>query len=168
MVLMNPPFTTACDNRVTLDKFDLGGGRASQELDILFVERAVKCLRSGGRLFIVLPEGMLNLPTYSDFRHWLAQNCDLTHTTSLPEGAFQPFGNSASKTCILGVRRKSPGAGFKQPVFAARAKAIGYEPGKRDYRRTDGNDLVRFVDVNDGIDKHIGDPRFGFDPPQHG
>ena len=157
--VMNPPFTTACSNRAVLDNFELGQGRETQELDILFVERAVRALKPGGRLFIVLPEGMLNLPSYADFRGWLAQHCELTHTTSLPEGAFQPFGNSASKTCILGVRRKPERPKGAAPiVFAARAQAIGYEPGRKDYRRTDGNDLVRFVDVHDGLEDYAGDP----------
>jgi len=158
VVLMNPPFTTAYTNRSVLDRFDLGQGRSSQELDILFVERAVRALKPGGQLFIVLPEGMLNLPTYADFRHWLHEHCVLTHTTSLPEGAFQPFGNSASKTCILGIRRRGNSRRRNQTVFAARAKAIGYETGKREYRRTDANDLVRFVDVNDGLEDYVGSP----------
>jgi type I restriction enzyme M protein len=164
VAVMNPPFTTACGNRAVLDNFELGQGCETQELDILFVERAVRALKPGGRLFIVLPEGMLNLASYADFRGWLAQHCELTHTTSLPEGAFQPFGNSASKTCILGVRRKPERPKrTSSVVFAARAQAIGYEPGKKDYRRTDGNDLVRFVDVHDGLEEYAGDPRKEFE-----
>jgi type I restriction enzyme M protein len=48
-------------------------------------------------------------------------------------------------------------------VFAARAKAIGYEAGKRDYRRTDANDLVRFVDVHDGLEEYAGSPDTEFE-----
>jgi type I restriction enzyme M protein len=156
VVLMNPPFTTQYANRSVLDRYILGQGRTAQELDILFVERAVRSLRPGGRLLIVLPEGMLNLPSYGEFREWLITNCDLTHTISLPEGTFQPFGNSASKTCILGVWKKSEDDAVPTTIFAAQARNIGFEPGKRDYRRTDRNDLVRFVDVHERIEPFVG------------
>lgn len=59
-------------------------------------------------MFIILPEGLLNLPAYRDFRDWLLGKVWLSQTISLPAGAFQPFGRSASKTCILAVIKTKP------------------------------------------------------------
>ena len=87
----------------------MGVGRDTQELDILFVERCIKALdaKRGGELYIVLPEGLLNVKTYQSFREWLLTKCYLVTVVSLPEGAFIPFGKSVSKTTILGVRKKN-------------------------------------------------------------
>ena len=91
-----------------LDRFDMGLGKQSQELDILFVEKCIKAIDSsvGGEIYTILPEGLLNLPYYLEFREWLLRKCYLTIVVSLPEGAFIPFGKSVSKTTILGLRKK--------------------------------------------------------------
>lgn len=60
LILANPPFTIPYGFKDVLEKYELGFGKDSEELDILFVEKSIKVLKSGCDLFIVLPEGLLN------------------------------------------------------------------------------------------------------------
>lgn len=148
LVLTNPPFTIPYTFENILEKYETGQGRAYQELDILFLEKCIKSIDStaGGEIYIVLPEGLLNLPSYLPFREWLLKKCFLTLVVSLPEGAFIPFGKSVSKTTILGLRKKNADSSNKPPyVFLANAKEIGYESGKSVYKQIVSNDLPIFL-----------------------
>jgi type I restriction enzyme M protein len=149
LILTNPPFTIPYTFEKTLRRYEMGIGRQTQELDILFVEKCIKAIDSslGGEIYIILPEGLLNLPTYLFFREWLLNKCYLTLVVSLPEGAFIPFGKSVSKTTIIGLRKKnSSNTNKPNYVFLANAKEIGYEVGKSVYKQSVKNDLPIFLD----------------------
>lgn len=149
LILTNPPFTIPYEFKNVLDSYEMGINKSSQELDILFVEKCINALDSskGGELYIVLPEGLLNLPCYQYFRTWLLSKCYLTLSVSLPEGAFIPFGKSVSKTAILGLRKKDTNIDNKPNyVFLCSAKEIGYEVGKSTYKINHKNDLPIFLE----------------------
>lgn len=147
VILTNPPFTIPYEFKDVLDKYELGLNKDKQELDILFVELCLRVLKPNGDLYIVLPEGILNLPVYQVFRTWLMEKCYLTLSISLPEGAFIPFGKSVSKTAILGIRKKGDnGEGRPNRVFLGIPKEIGYEVGKAVYKKKDENDLLFFME----------------------
>ena len=158
LVLANPPFTIPYSFSDVLSKYDLGIGKESEELDILFVEKGLKALKPGSDLFIILPEGLLNIKKYDYFREWLLEKTDLIMTVSLPEGAFIPFGGSVSKTCILGVRKKGDATkGYIPPkfVFLGKAAEVGYETGKKIYTPNKKNDLEEMTyylgEIFDGV-----------------
>ena len=146
IVLANPPFTIPYSFKDVLQKYELGIDKESEELDILFVEKSLNVLKEGCDLYIVLPEGLLNNKKYLYFREWLLNKADLLMSVSLPEGAFIPFGGSVSKTCIMGVRKKSKDSSYIRPqhVFLGKAKEIGYELGKKNYRPHSKNDFAEF------------------------
>jgi type I restriction enzyme M protein len=77
----------------------------------------------------------------------LLERAYVTLSVSLPEWAFIPFGGSVSKTCILGLRKKSNNSQAEKPthVFLVNAVEIGYESGKKDYRPIALNDLTFFA-----------------------
>jgi type I restriction enzyme M protein len=79
IILTNPPFAGAIKTASTLSQYELAtGGGASFEKSvvraILFLERCLDMLRPGGRLAIVLPQGLLrNRPattTVCAFGRW--------------------------------------------------------------------------------------------------
>lgn len=148
IVLENPPFTTLYTDKSVLNTYELGHDRNSQELDILFIEKSIKLLKEGGKMLIVIPEGLLNLPKYKDFRVWLLSKVFILSVCSLPAGAFQPFGRSASKTAILEVRKKGVYVENPKYVYASIANNIGYEPGKSEYHEIQENDFQWILDNN--------------------
>lgn len=158
LILTNPPFTIPYTFENILVKYEMGAGRKSQELDILFVEKCIKAINNndGGEIYIILPEGLLNLPSYIFFREWLLKKCYLTLVVSLPEGAFIPFGKSVSKTTIIGLRKKNTQDTNKpKHVFLANAKEIGYEVGKSVYKESKKNDLPIFLNGADEYFNYI-------------
>lgn len=146
VILANPPFTIPYGFKDILQKYELGIGKDTEELDILFVEKSLKALKEGCDFYIVLPEGLLNNKKYMYFREWLLDKADILMSISLPEGAFIPFGGSVSKTCILGMRKKSNDATYLSPqhVFLGKVKEVGYEVGKKNYRPHSQNDFAEF------------------------
>ncbi|GED17923.1 N-6 DNA methylase [Aneurinibacillus migulanus] len=157
-ILTNPPFTIKYDFEKILSQYELGIGKKSEELDILFVEKSLKLLKPGGDLFIVLPEGLLNNKVYRYFRRWLLEKAYLLCSISLPEGAFIPFGGSVSKTCIIGLRKKDKSnPQFNKPnfVFLGRSVEVGYETGKKMYKPNDKNDLDFFLRQSEEIFENI-------------
>lgn len=144
LVLANPPFTIPYTFSDVLSQYELGMGKESEELDILFVEKSLKALKPGNDMYIILPEGLLNIKKYKYFREWLLSKADLILSISLPEGAFIPFGGSVSKTCILGIRKKGKiEDNYIAPkyIFLGKAVEVGYETGKKAYSPNDKNDL---------------------------
>lgn len=168
VVLANPPFTIPYSFGDVLQNYELGLDKDSEELDILFVEKSIKVLKEGCDLFIVLPEGLLNNRKYLYFREWLLNKTDLLMSISLPEGAFIPFGGSVSKTCILGVRKKSKLDTYIRPqyVFLAKAVEIGYELGKKKYKAHSRNDFAEFLymmnEIFDGLKYTSNDAECGW------
>jgi len=146
-ILTNPPFTIKYNFPEVLSKYECGVGKSDEELDILFLEKSLRLLKTGGVLLIVLPEGLMNLPNYEKFRQWMLEKANLVLSISLPEGAFIPFGGSVSKTCILGLKKRSDRHQTTKPtpVFLGNAVEIGYETGKKDYKPNDKNDLAFFT-----------------------
>lgn len=158
LVLANPPFTIPYSFSDVLSQYELGIGKDSEELDILFVEKSLKALKPGSDMYIVLPEGLLNIKKYAYFREWLLGKADLLMSISLPEGAFIPFGGSVSKTCILGLRKKgSVENNYTAPkyVFLGKAMEVGYETGKKAYTPNQKNDLEEMTyhlsEIFDGV-----------------
>lgn len=166
LILTNPPFTIRYNFTDVLSSYDLGIGKDSEELDILFTEKCIKSLNSsiGGELYIVLPEGLLNVKAYFKFREWLLDQCYIVMVVSLPEGAFIPFGKSVSKTTIIGLRKKNlinPEQNKPNKVFLGNAKEVGYETGKTGYKIKEQNDLNEFLIISQSYFEGIYETKTG-------
>lgn len=141
LVLTNPPFGTktiwAHPNPIeTMDEYKLGhkwsNGSPGQELvrqqlGMLFVERGLNLLKSGGVLAIVLPSGYLTNPSESYFREWLITTCRIIAVVSLPAGTFKKSG--AGVTCDILIVQKctTTTGGAQQEIFVAQSKTIGFD-----------------------------------------
>jgi type I restriction enzyme M protein len=108
VVLTNPPFGSVLSKGAVaaLGPFALASGRRGVPLEILGLERCVEFLRPGGRLGIVLPDGVLANQLTQPVRDWLAGAVKLRAVVSLPPETFQPFGANV-KTSILLARKWS-------------------------------------------------------------
>jgi hypothetical protein len=141
LILTNPPFGEGKYNnpsgmRRFLDArkdWDLPtviesrNGRKALATDpaILFLERNLQLLTPGGRLMIVLPDGMINSEGYRLLREHLLKTADLLAVVSLPTQSFAMAG-TAAKTSFIYLRKKSPGASMRNCVFMAVASHVGF------------------------------------------
>jgi len=131
LIMTNPPFGVDLPTQALgdLGPFELANDlKAQTSLDILAVERCVQFLKPGGRLAIVLPEGILGNKTAKTTREWILRSCQLKAVISLPVSTFAPFGASV-KTSIVVVRKLHIGEIHdpESKVFLAEAQSVGFD-----------------------------------------
>ncbi|MDP2896565.1 MAG: N-6 DNA methylase [bacterium] len=149
IVLTNPPFGSKCkiEDHAILKSYVLarkwnrvaGGWEPSQTVlpgqspEVLFIERALHLLRPGGRMAIVLPDGLLHNVSAAHIRFWLRSQARVLAVVSIPQEAFVPYGTGI-KTSVL-VLQKFPAA-TRDECFMARIERIGYDvKGQPVYKR---------------------------------
>lgn len=106
---------------------------AGQSPDILFIEKCLTLLRPGGRMAIVLPDGLLQNVSNSHIRQWIRSQAKVLGVVSIPQEAFIPYGTGI-KTSLLLLQK--PPVSDHAPCFMARIQKIGYDvKGQPIYRR---------------------------------
>ena len=110
-----------------------------QPPQVLFIERCLQLLRKGGRMGIVLPEGIFGNPSERYVWEFIRQNSNIIGVVSLSQETFQPSTHTKTSVLFLEKTEKSP-----KSVFMAIAKAVGHDKnGKETYKfRADGLHLV--------------------------
>lgn len=103
----------------------------------LFIQRAVQWVREGGRIGIVLPNGILSNPGPTDeaIRRWILENCWVLASVELPVETFVAEANVNILTTLLFLKRKTEqekmaatmGAQQDYPVFMAIAEKVGVD-----------------------------------------
>lgn len=149
LILTNPPFgdKVRIDDRDKLGKSELADYALSQQKkstksEVLFIERCNQFLREGGRLGIVIPDGLLSNPSDKHVRTYLLHNFHIQAIVSLPSFAFRKAG-SGMKTSLLLARKWNKGEhrGQDYPIFMAIVDKIGYDATAR----PDDNHLPRVL-----------------------
>ncbi len=113
---------------------------AGQSPDILFIEKCLKLLRPGGRMAIVLPEGLLQNVSNSHIRFWIRSQAKVLGVVSIPQEAFVPYGTGI-KTSLL-LLQKLPAQA--DDAFVARIEKMGYDvKGQPVYQRDANGRLLR-------------------------
>ena len=114
-ILTNPPFGAKIpiNNKELLNEYEFGhiwknidGNWQKREKivkqqppQILFIERCIQLLKDGGKLGIVLPEGIFGNPSDRYIWDFLKSNGKILGIVSLDQNAFQPY--TCNKTSIL-------------------------------------------------------------------
>lgn len=150
IVMTNPPFGSKIPVRgeEKLKQYDLGhkwsnkGGwekgklKVKEAPQILFIERCLQLLKDGGRMAIVLPDGIYGNVSLSYIRNWLLKNTRVIAIIDVPLETFMP--NTSTKTSILFLQKKN----FKEipedyPIFMAVAEKCGHDRRGRELVRDD-------------------------------
>ncbi|TKJ23575.1 MAG: hypothetical protein CEE43_02630 [Promethearchaeota archaeon Loki_b32] len=114
-IFTNPPFGVKIpiNDNVILENYQLGHVWKNidnkwemqkklvkqQAPQVLFIERCVQLLKEGGKLGIVLPEGIFGNPTDRYIWDFLTSNGKILGIISLDQNTFQPY--TCNKTSIL-------------------------------------------------------------------
>jgi len=113
---------------------------AGQSPEILFIEKCLKVLRSGGRMAIVLPDGLLQNISNNHIRFWIRSQAKVLGVVSIPQEAFVPYGTGI-KTSLL-LLQKLPAT--VNQVFMARIQKIGYDvKGQPVFKRNESGGYIR-------------------------
>lgn len=108
VILTNPPFAGEIRDVDLLGKYALAkralkkqGGK--EERDVLFIERCLDCLRPGGRMAIVLPQGKFNNLTLGFIRDYILERAQVLAVVGLHPNTFKP--HTGTKTSVLLLRK---------------------------------------------------------------
>lgn len=129
LILTNPPFGAYEERQEVLRLFELGSKtrrRNRQRKEILFIERCLDLLKPGGKMGIVLPDGVLSNITLQYVRTYISKKAKILAVISLPSHAFAPFG-SGVKASLLFLHKKEEAELGDYKIFMAHADHIGYD-----------------------------------------
>jgi len=140
VVLTNPPFGSKIPikGQHVLAQYNLGhkwrrvkasGGPTktivlpeAQSPQLLFLERCLQLLNSGGRMGIVLPESIFGNPTYEHVITFVRSQAKITGVVAMPEELFKTSGKGGThtKTCVLFVEKTQPDEDYDIPMSVVR------------------------------------------------
>ncbi|MDF0714570.1 N-6 DNA methylase [Muricauda sp. 334s03] len=129
MVFTNPPFgakvkvETEIASRYYLSQY-------SSAPEVLFIEACYNLLKEGGRMAIVLPDGILGNPNMQGVREWVLDRFKILASIDLPVEAFLPQVGVQSSLLFLEKkteeqRQLAQGKGEDYHIFMAIAEKLG-------------------------------------------
>ncbi len=147
LLFTNPPFAGENPEQGLLRQYELArkdGGKLRNNIErhILFIERTLDMLKPGGRLAIVLPQGVLNNTNMEYVRKYLFSKARILAVVGLHGNTFKP--HTGTKTSVLFLEKWGGAAGEPQedyPIFMATSKKSGKDTsGDYIYKKDkDGN-----------------------------
>lgn len=145
IILTNPPFgaKVLINEKKYLKDYQLGLNngkeRAAQSTEVLFIERCSHYLKEGGRMAIVLPDGILTNATLQYVRDFIMNNFKINAIVSIPQTAFSHYG--AGVKCSLLFLTKSIKNKEDCDIFMAQAEYVGYDATGREIEQNDLNEI---------------------------
>lgn len=169
VIATNPPFGAKLPivDRETLSQYELAhvwvedeGGQfrktdelqGSQPPEILFIERCYQFLKPGGRMAIVLPDGVLGNPQLAYVRWWILTRCRVIASVDMHPDTFQP--RNGTQTSVLILQRKTEEEIYHEglqgrlddyEIFMAQVGSIGHDKrGNTVYVRNEQGEEILF------------------------
>jgi len=97
-----------------------------QPPQILFIERCLQLLKPGGRMGIVLPDGILGNITDGYIRKFILDKAKILAVVDMPPETFQP--STSTKTSLLFLQKKKENEKVENyPIFMAVAEKCGHD-----------------------------------------
>ena len=141
IVVTNPPFggKAHIDDPHILSRYDLPAyntkdTRSLMPSEQLFVEGALKYVKPGGYLVIVLPRSIANNPGLKFIRGWLLRNARLVASIDLPKETFAEGGGVPNPSVLMlqrftreEVKLAQAGALDAYDIFMAIPKRVGID-----------------------------------------
>ncbi|HAX62247.1 MAG TPA: SAM-dependent methyltransferase [Elusimicrobia bacterium] len=158
LILTNPPFAGDINEKEILRFYDIAkkNKKIVNKLGrhILFLERCIHFLKPGGRMAIVLPQGVLNNTNMEYIREFLFDKARILAVVGLEINTFKP--HTGTKTSVLFLQKwdekEKPLKDY--PIFMAVSKKSGKDnSGDYVYKKADNGNYA--VDDNGhGIIEH--------------
>jgi len=125
VLMTNPPFAGTVKERDILRLYKLAekNGRLVRKIGrhILFLERSLQFIRPGGRMAIVLPQGLLNNKNAEYIRRFAIEEARILAVVGLHGNTFKP--HTGTKTSVLFLRKYTEEE--KQRIQEIKAKYEG-------------------------------------------
>jgi type I restriction enzyme M protein len=111
VLMTNPPFAGTVKEREILRLYMLAekNGRLVNKIGrhILFLNRSLQCIKPGGRMAIVLPQGLLNNTNAEYIRRFVIDEARILAVVGLHGNTFKP--HTGTKTSVLFLKKYTNG-----------------------------------------------------------
>jgi type I restriction enzyme M protein len=153
-IFTNPPFGSKVEVASSIaENYEL---KAFTAPEVLFIEQCYNFLKPGGKMGIVLPDGILGNPNTEVVRKWILEHFKLLASVDLPVETFLPqVGVQAS---LLFLQKKTAMERLVDPnsemyeVFMAIAEKVGKDRrGNVVYERDAEGAEILFVDKKEWV-----------------
>lgn len=157
MVFTNPPFGAKVEvDQEIAERFELN----SKAPEVLFIEACYNFLKPGGKMAIVLPDGILGNPNTESVRLWILRHFKLLASVDLPVETFLPqVGVQAS---LLFLQKKTdaemliPIEDEDYDVFMAIAEKVGKDRrGAPVYEKDDDGAEILFENIKRWVSQDL-------------
>ena len=117
-----------------------------QPPQLLFMERCLQFLKSGGRMGIVLPESVFGNPTYEYVIAYIRSRAKVIGVVSMPEELFKTSGKGGThcKTCILFMEKTIPEEDYD--IFMSVVRWCGHDSRGNPTLRKNSDGSVTLLD----------------------
>ena len=133
-LMTNPPFAGEITDTGLLRQYEFAkkNGKLKQKVErhLLFIERSLDALRPGGRMAIVLPQGVFNNTNMEWIREWFFEKARILAVVGLEGNTFKlpaPAKGTGTKTSVLFLQKwkedEQPLEDY--PIFMAVSKKSG-------------------------------------------
>ncbi|MCW5962310.1 MAG: N-6 DNA methylase [Pyrinomonadaceae bacterium] len=143
VILSNPPFGSKIKvkHKHILKQYDLGyKWKRDKENDvwvktcktketepqILFIELCLKLLEDGGRMAIVLPDGIFGNPTDGYIRQWIKDKAEIIAVIDCSHNTFMP--HTHTKTSVLILKKWGKTKQKNYPIMMSVVEKCGHDP----------------------------------------
>ena len=134
ILMTNPPFAGEITDSGLLRQYEFAkkNGKLKQKVErhLLFIERSLDAIRPGGRMAIVLPQGVYNNTNMEWLREWFFEKARILAVVGLEGNTFKlpaPAKGTGTKTSILFLKKwnKEEEPLQDYPIFMAVSKRSG-------------------------------------------
>jgi type I restriction enzyme M protein len=134
LLMTNPPFAGEIKDSGLLRQYEFakknGKLKSNIERHLLFIERSLDALRPGGRMAIVLPQGVFNNTNMEWVREWFFEKARIIAVVGLEGNTFKlpaPAKGTGTKTSVLFLQKwnKDEMSMEDYPIFMAVSKKSG-------------------------------------------
>ncbi|KAA6343522.1 putative type I restriction enzymeP M protein [termite gut metagenome] len=166
MIFTNPPFGSKVEVDYDISKeYDLGHNWAkdangnfvkgnistSAAPEILFIEQCYNFLKPGGKVAIVLPDGILGNPNTEYVRSWILERFKILASVDLPVETFLPQVGVQASLLFL-QKKKAQYEDAEYDVFMAIVEAVGKDRrDNRIYERDEDGAEILFDEIKETL-----------------
>ncbi len=164
IIFTNPPFSGDLKKPEVLSQFDLAykGDPTSNKIQnkatkpVLMLEQCYKLLKPGGRMCIVIPQGILNNLNDDYIRDYIKQKFKILAIVGLEPNTFKPFTTPKTSLLFLQKYQENEEVSTDYDIFVATSKLSGKD--KRGNTVFKGQKLIKGFRVgNDPVEKRLED-----------
>ena len=109
-VVTNPPYGNGTIKAET-------AAFSSTRNEIAFLAKVISLLKVGGKACVIIPDGILENPSYQLFRKEFLERCDITAIISIPIFAFAPYTKEKTYAIFFRKRAESLTKIQKSPIW---------------------------------------------------